>query len=127
MPDTDWADAAVMLRTMHPPAARHHLDRSGGSPAARPEDLSPDDMAAIVSDVLGTPVRYRQIPGQAFRDQLTGHGVSDAMAQGTLDMMTAKDNGLDNGIPRTAQNAIDSPTTFRRWCEDALKPAVQAT
>lgn len=96
-------------------------------PLLGPEDPSPDDMAAIVSDVLGTPVRYRQIPGQAFRDQLTGHGVSDAMAQGTLDMMTAKDNGLDNGIPRTAQNAIDSPTTFRRWCEDALKPAVQAT
>jgi hypothetical protein len=42
-----------------------------------------------------------------------------------LDMMIAKDHGLDNGIARTPQNAIDTPTTFRRWCEDTLKPAVQ--
>jgi hypothetical protein len=52
--------------------------------------------------------------------------MSDAMAQGLLDMMIAKDNGLDNGIARTPQNAIDTPTTFRQWCEDTLKPAVQA-
>jgi len=24
------------------------------------------------------------------------------------------------------QHAIDTPTTFRQWCEDTLKPAVQA-
>ena len=49
--------------------------------------------------------------------------MSDAMAQGLLDMMIAKDNGLDNGIARTPQNAIDTPTTFRQWCEGTLKPA----
>jgi hypothetical protein len=70
-------------------------------------------------------VRFQQVPGQAFKDQLTGFGMSDAMAQGLLDMMIAKDNGLDNGIARTPQNAIDTPTTFRQWCEDTLKPAVQ--
>jgi hypothetical protein len=43
-----------------------------------------------------------------------------------LDMMVAKDNGLDNGVARTPQNAIDTPTTFRQWCECALAPAVQA-
>jgi hypothetical protein len=83
-------------------------------------------MAAVISEVLGLPVRYQQIPGQAFRDQLTGHGVSDAMAQGVLDMMIAKDNGLDNGVSRGPGNAIDTPTTFRQWCTDTLKPAVQA-
>jgi hypothetical protein len=43
--------------------------------------------------------------------------MSEAMAQGLLDMMIAKDNGLDDGIARTPQNAIDTPT-FRQWCED---------
>jgi hypothetical protein len=47
------------------------------------------------------------------------------MAQGMLDMMIAKDNGLDLGVARTPQHAIDTPTTFRQWCEDTLKPAVQ--
>ena len=91
-----------------------------------PEDLSYNDMAAIVTDVLATPVRYQQIPGQALRDQLTGRGTSDAMAQGLVDMMVAKDHGLDKGISRTPQSAIDTPTTFRQWCEDTLRPAVQA-
>lgn len=95
-------------------------------PLLGPEDLSGNDMAAIASEVLGTPVRYQQLPGQALKDQLTSTGMSEAMAQGMLDMMIAKDNGLDNGIARTPQHAIDTPTTFRQWCEDALKPAVQA-
>jgi hypothetical protein len=61
-----------------------------------------------VSEVLGKPVRFQQIPGAAFK--------------GTLDMMVAKNEGLDNAEPRTAQST--SPTSFRQWCEDLLKPAV---
>lgn len=95
-------------------------------PLLGPEDLSYNDMAAIVSDVLGTSVRYQQIPSQALKDQLTGRGTSDAMAQGLVDMMIAKDHGLDKGISRSPQNAIGTPTTFRQWCKDTLKPAVQA-
>ena len=90
-----------------------------------PEDLSSNDMAAIAAEVIGIPVRYQQIPLQAFKDQLTGAGLSEAMAQGMLDMMIAKDNGLDLGVARMPQHAIDTPTTFRQWCEDTLKPAVQ--
>ena len=95
-------------------------------PLLGPEDLSGDDMAAIISEVLGTPVRYQQTPAQALKDRLTSFGASSAMAQGMLDMMIAKDNGLDNGVARTPQNAIDTPTTFRQWCEETLEPAVKA-
>ena len=89
-----------------------------------PEDLSQNDMAQISSEVLGRPVRYEQIPGEAFKDQLTRFGMSDAMAQAMLDMMLAKNDGLDNAEPRTPQ--ATTPTTFRRWCEEVLRPAVQA-
>jgi len=41
--------------------------------------------------VLGAPVRYQQIPLQAFEDQFPGSGLSEAMAQGMLDMMIVKD------------------------------------
>lgn len=95
-------------------------------PLLGPEDLSMNDLAAVISEVLATPVRYRQIPGQALKDQLTGSGMSAAMADGMLEMMTAKDNGLDNGITRTPRDATDTPTTFRHWCGDTLRPAVQA-
>ncbi|MFB9836740.1 NAD(P)H-binding protein [Actinoallomurus acaciae] len=91
-----------------------------------PEDLSCNDMAAVISEVLETPVAYRQVPIEALRAQLTGPGRSDAMVQGMLDMMIAVDNGLYGGIARTPQHAIDTPTTFRRWCEDVLKPAVRS-
>ena len=109
-------------------AARLLLDESwsgaGHVAVLGPEDLSFNDMAQIMSEVLGKPVRYQQIPAQALKDRLTGSGMSDAMAQGTVDMMVAKDQGLDNAEPRTPEST--TPTTFRQWCQDILKPAVLA-
>jgi hypothetical protein len=46
------------------------------------------------------------------------------MAQGMTDMAWAKNDGLDSGVPRTPENA--TPTSFRQWCEQVLKPAVAA-
>ncbi len=109
-------------------AARLLLDESwrgnGHVAVLGPEDLSFNDMAQIMSEVLDQPVRYQQIPAQALKDRLTGAGMSDAMAQATVDMMTAKDQGLDNAEPRTPQST--TPTSFRQWCEEVLKPAVLA-
>jgi hypothetical protein len=39
-------------------------------------------------------------------------------------MMAAKERGLDNGEPRTLE--ATTPTTFRQWCGEVLKPAVLA-
>ncbi|WP_396448781.1 NAD(P)H-binding protein [Actinomadura sp.] len=120
----------VATRDIAAVAARLLLDETWTGreeiPLLGPEDLSYDDMAATISDVLGTPVRYRQIPAGALEERLAGRGMSAAMIQGMLDMMEAKENGLDDAIARTPQHAIDTPTSFRQWCEDVLKPAVQA-
>jgi uncharacterized protein YbjT (DUF2867 family) len=102
------------------------LDRSwtgaGSVPVLGPEDLSPQDMARIMAGVLGAPVRYeRQSPGD-FSAALAGYGMGDAVVRGMADMMRAKDEGLDDGVPRTPETT--SPTTFRQWCEEVLKPAV---
>jgi len=48
--------------------------------------------------------------------------MSDAMAQGMLDMAIAKDNGIDNAVTRTPEST--TPTTFRQWCQEVLWPAV---
>lgn len=96
----------------------------GSVPVLGPEDLSGNDMARIMSEVLERPIRYQQIPVAAFQATLTEHGMSEAMAQGMADMMTAKNAGLDSAEPRTQHST--TPTTFRQWCEEVLKPAVLA-
>jgi uncharacterized protein YbjT (DUF2867 family) len=87
-----------------------------------PEDLSFNDMARIMAEVLGKPVRFQQITGEVYKDNLTKNGMSDAMAQGMLDMAMAKNDGIDNAAPRTPQST--TPTSFRQWCAEVLKPAV---
>lgn len=89
-----------------------------------PEDLSGDDMARIMAQVLARPVRYQRIPGEAFRAELVRNGMSEAMAQGLLDMRLAKDNGLDTVGPSASRT--NTPTSFRQWCEESLKPAMPA-
>lgn len=87
-----------------------------------PEDLSFNDMAQVLSAVLGKPVRYQQIPFEAYKSRFTELNMSEAMAQGMTDMAAAKNEGLDNAEPRSPQNT--TPTNFRQWCEAVLKPAV---
>jgi hypothetical protein len=49
-------------------------------------------------------------------------GASEAFAQSLVEMHAAKDKGLDSSEPRTPENT--TPTSFRQWCEEVLKPAV---
>jgi uncharacterized protein YbjT (DUF2867 family) len=109
-------------------AARLLLDHTWSGvesrPVLGPEDLSYNDMAQIMSEVLGRPVRFQQIAGSALKATLTGFGMSDAMAQGMVDMMAAYDQGLATAEPRTPEST--TPTSFRQWCEEVLGPAILA-
>ncbi|MFD7794678.1 NAD(P)H-binding protein [Streptomyces sp. NPDC059759] len=104
------------------------LDRSWtGSdsvPVLGPEDLSPDDLARIMSEQLGRPVRYERQPVDELYSTLVGYGLDEAFVQGIADMKRAKDEGLDAGVVRTPETA--TPTTFEQWCARTLKPAVLA-
>jgi uncharacterized protein YbjT (DUF2867 family) len=110
--------AAVAARLLADPSWRGQ----DSIPILGPEDLSCNDMAGIMSEVLGRPIRFEQVSLQAFKAGLVARGTSEPMAQATADMMAAKDAGLDHAVARTADNA--SPTSFRSWCEQVLKPAV---
>ncbi|MFK0262623.1 NAD(P)H-binding protein [Streptomyces angustmyceticus] len=128
MADPDRKNPMVAARDIAATAARLLLDDawegSGEVACLGPEDLSPNEMARIMSEVLGTAVGYRQVPGADLKQRLNGAGMSDAMAQGMVDMFEAKNQGLDNAEPRTPEST--TPTTFRQWCEEVLKPAVTA-
>jgi hypothetical protein len=81
-------------------------------------------MARIMSEVLGKPVRFQQITFEAYKSQFIKLGMSDAMAQGMTDMARAKNESLDNAEPRKPENT--TPTSFRQWCKEELKPAILA-
>jgi uncharacterized protein YbjT (DUF2867 family) len=100
----------------------HSWNGIASRPVLGPEDLSYNDMAQIISEVLGKPVHYQQIPIEALQARLAGFGMSDARVQGMLDMMTAYNQGLATAEPRTPESY--TPTSFRQWCEEMLKPAV---
>ncbi len=124
--DPDIRTPQVATRDVGAMGAKFLLDRTwtgqGGSAVLGPVDLSFNEMAATMSDVLGKTVRFQQVPADAYKAQLIQYGANEVFAQGIVDMLIAKDNGLDNAEPRTAQNT--TPTSFRQWCEEVLKPAV---
>jgi len=113
-------------RDMGAAAARLLRDRSWTGqedvPVLGPEDLSFNDIAAILSEVLGHEVRYSQVPFDGFKAQLMERGMSEAFARGYVDMMRAKNEGMDNRAPRTSADA--GPTTFRQWAQEELRPMV---
>ncbi len=124
--DPDRKDPYCSTGDIAAVAAKWLLDTSWTGqedvPVLGPEDLSCNDMARILSEVLGKPIRYAQIPFEALKSQLTERGATEAMAQGMIDMMMAKNEGLDHVIPRTPE--ASTPTTFGQWCEAVLKPAM---
>jgi uncharacterized protein YbjT (DUF2867 family) len=94
-------------------------------PLLGPEDLTAVEIAAIISDVLSTPVAYRQRSAETLKSGLSGF-MSEPMAQAMVDMMVAKDADLDTGVRRTPEISARTPTTFRTWCREVLKPAYDA-
>ncbi|MFJ2738381.1 NAD(P)H-binding protein [Streptomyces sp. NPDC087440] len=94
-------------------------------PVLGPEDLSPNDLARIMTARLGRTVRYVR---QSYEDLLTdllGYGLNEEFARGVVAMKCAKDEGLDAGAARTP--ATSTPTTFAQWCTDTLAPALLPT
>jgi uncharacterized protein YbjT (DUF2867 family) len=124
----DLKQPSACTRDIASTAATLLLDQSwsgvGSAPVLGPEDLSYNDMATIMSEVLGKPVRFQEIPGETFKTRLLQRGMSEAMAQANLDMWVAYNHGLDTAEPRTPQST--TPTSFRQWCEEELKPRVIA-
>ena len=124
--DGDRTLPTVATRDIAAAASRLLLDASwsgfGEVPLLGPEDLSFNDMARIISEVLGKEVRFQQTTFEAYKERFVSFGMSDPMAQGMTDMAWAKNEGLDNGVQRTPENS--TPTSFRQWCEEVLKPAI---
>jgi uncharacterized protein YbjT (DUF2867 family) len=124
----DFKAPAIATRDVAAIASRLLLDPSwtgvDSVPMMGPEDISSHDMARIMSEVLAKPVVFQEIAMDAMRAMAISRGATEGMAQALINMVIAKREGMDNRVTRT--NASDTPTSFRQWCEQVLKPAIQA-
>ncbi|MEV6396179.1 NAD(P)H-binding protein [Streptomyces sp. NPDC051907] len=124
--DADRKAPLVAAADIAAVAAGLLLDRSwtgtDSVPVLGPQDLSPNDLARIMTEQLGRPVRYERQPLDELHTALVGHGLTESFVRGIVDMKRAKDQGLDAGVARTPDTA--SPTGFEQWCARTLRPAV---
>lgn len=91
-------------------------------PMMGPENISFNEMASIMSEVFSRPIRFQEITMQDMHEMVIGRGASMGMAQAMVDMLTAKNEGIDQLIERPVPNP--AMTDFRTWCTDVLLPAV---
>ncbi|MEV4567573.1 NAD(P)H-binding protein [Nonomuraea sp. NPDC049419] len=107
-------------------AATYLLDRTWTGQASVDvlggEDLSYQDIAGILTDVLGTSIRYERGDRADVVRLLVSSGFSEAMARSMMDMDLAGERGINNAVPRTAE--LTTPTTFRAFAEEVIRPAV---
>ncbi len=119
-PDVRMPIAAT--RDIAAAAARLLLDASwtgqGGVGVMGPEDLSHDDLAGILTGVLGHPVRFEQTADETFIATMVKRGASREVAQWLLDMFAQGGEHPHGGIPRTPE--IMTPTRFWDWSTEVL-------
>lgn len=88
-------------------------------PVLGPEEHSYADIARIIGEETGRMIRYEQVPFKELAQQMIGVGWPEPFADAYVAMLRAKDEGMDNAVPRSS--AILGPTTFRRWVAEELR------
>lgn len=85
-----------------------------------PQDLSWRQVAEIVSEATGRPLRVEQIPDEAMRSGLEQAGIPDAAVDAIMGMSTGFRDGFVPEQPRSARST--TPTTLASWAYDVLRP-----
>ena len=114
----DVAARAVDLLTDRSWSGQGHVALHG------PVDVSFDEMAGVLSEVLGMPIHYVQVPDDVVIDNLTRVGLPDGFARAYARLLTADALRAYSIEPRTAETT--TPTTLAEWATTTLLPAYQA-
>ncbi|MFH9657036.1 NAD(P)H-binding protein [Streptomyces sp. NPDC017248] len=113
----DIADTAAGLLTDLSWAGRENL------PVFGPDRLTPDGMARVMTEELGRPVAYRRVSIEDYAALLRSRGAGDRAVRDVTEMLAAQDHGIYDADWAAAE---PTPTDFRTWCRDVLKPAADA-
>ncbi|MFE3521478.1 NAD(P)H-binding protein [Streptomyces sp. NPDC059161] len=92
-------------------------------PVFSPDRLTPDGMAKVISQELGRPVTYRRMSIDDYASLLRSQGASDQTVKDMTEAFAAQDHGIYDPDWATAK---PTPTDFRTWCREVLKPAADA-
>ncbi|MFJ6216141.1 NAD(P)H-binding protein [Streptomyces sp. NPDC092296] len=92
-------------------------------PVFGPDRLTPDGMAEVISQELGRPVTYRRMSIDDYASLLRSQGARDQTVKDLTEAFTAQDHGIYDADWATAK---PTPTDFRTWCREVLKPAADA-
>jgi uncharacterized protein YbjT (DUF2867 family) len=92
-------------------------------PVFGPDRLTPDGMAEVISQELGRQVTYRRTSMDDYASLLRSQGARDQTVKDLTEAFDAQDHGIYDADWSTAK---PTPTDFRTWCTEVLKPAVDA-
>ncbi len=84
--------------------------------------LTPDEIAAVVSDVLGTQVTFEQADLEQQAISMIGRGVPEGLARDFVGMYQAQQDGI---YDEDWSHATPTLTSFRTWCETVLASAAR--
>ncbi|GAA4494506.1 NAD(P)H-binding protein [Actinoallomurus oryzae] len=90
-------------------------------PVFGPDRLTPDGMAEVISQELGRPVTYRRMSVDDYASLLRSRGAGDRTVKDVTEAFAAQDHGIYDADWAIAE---PTPTDFRTWCREVLKPAV---
>ncbi|MEO1189015.1 MAG: NmrA family NAD(P)-binding protein [Pseudomonadota bacterium] len=91
-------------------------------PLYGPEDLTFEEITAIMSSALDRPIGFQEMSMDQFEGMMQAIGASVGMTSGYVEMLTAKNEGMDK-VPEGASRS-NTPTTFKIWCETEFRPAL---
>jgi uncharacterized protein YbjT (DUF2867 family) len=91
-------------------------------PVFGPDHLAPNEMAAIIGDVLGTQVTFEQADLEQQATSMIQRGTPEGMARDFVGMYRAQQNGI---YDEDWSRATPTPTSFRTWCETVLAQAAR--
>ncbi len=117
--------SSVATRDIAATAAALLADRSWTGqervPVFGPDRISPDEMAAVMTEVLGRRIIFRQLSVTDVEAALNRRGASEGVVRDVIETIDAVQNGIYDA---DQARAIPSPTDFRTWCREVLRPAV---
>ncbi len=113
----DVAEAAV-LRLLRPGRSGREVQAVHG-----PADLTWTEVARIVSDATGHPLRVDRVGDGDMRAALRGGGLPDGAVEAILGMSTGLRDGFVAEQPRDVTTT--TPTTLASWAYDALRPLLR--
>jgi uncharacterized protein YbjT (DUF2867 family) len=86
------------------------------------DNLTPNEMAATISNVLGLQVTFEQADLEQVTASTIQRGVPETMARDFTAMYWAQQNGI---YEEDWSRATPTGTNFRTWCETVLGPAAR--